>query len=168
MAIQEQLKNDLKASMKAGNKLQVETIRMALAAIKNAQMAQVKQAYDTAVAADPDSEVIVDNTSEIGDAAVLDVLSKEVKRRREAADLYRKASRPELAESEDAEAVILEAYLPRMLSADELRPIVAAKIAEIGATGPHDMNKVMPVLTKELKGKADGRLINQVVRELLK
>lgn len=154
--------------MKARDKPRVDIIRMALAAIKNAQIAQVKQAYDLAAAeASADSEVLVDRTAEISDAAVQDVLSKEVKRRREAADLYRKANRPELAESEDAEAVLLEEYLPKMLSADELRPIVAAKIAEVGATGPADMSKVMPLLTKELKGKADGRVINQVVRELL-
>jgi len=98
---------------------------------------------------------------------MIDIIIKEVKRRRESVDMYRKGNRPELAEKEEKEVVILEAYLPRMLSADELRPQIAAIIAQSGAKGAGDMNKVMPVVMQQFKGRADGRILNQVVRELL-
>ncbi|MBC8161447.1 MAG: GatB/YqeY domain-containing protein [Roseiflexaceae bacterium] len=167
MAIQEQLKTDLKMAMKAGERDRVEVIRMALAAIQNARLAQDKQAYDTAAGASADNDVVIERSGELDDEAVLNTLAKELKRRREAAELYRQAKRDDLAESEEAEAVILEEYLPRLLSAEELRPLISAKIAELGASGPGDISKLMPVLIKELKGKADGRVINQVARELL-
>ena len=168
MAIQEQLQLDLKAAMRAGEKQRVEVIRMALAAIKNAQIAQVKQAYDASAAEGGDAEIELDRSAGLSETAVQDTLTKEVKRRREAALVYRQAQRTDLAESEEAEAAILEAYLPRQMTAEELRPLIAAKIAEVGATGQGDMGKLMPVVMKEFKGKADGRVINQVVRDLLK
>lgn len=168
MAIQEQLQQDLKNAMRAGEKQRVEVIRMAIAAMKNAQIAQVKQAYDASTAqAGADDVIELDRSAGLSDEAALDTLSKEVKRRREAAQVYRQANRPDLAESEEAEAAILETYLPRQMTAEELRPLVAAKISEIGNVGPSDMGKVMPVVMKEFKGKADGRVINQVVREIL-
>ena len=92
---------------------------------------------------------------------------KEVKRRREAAELYRKANREDLAAAEEAEAAILGEYLPRQLTAEELRPLVAAAIAELGGAGPADMGKVMPALMQRFKGQADGRVISQVAREVL-
>nr|PZN27859.1 MAG: hypothetical protein DIU80_11440 [Chloroflexota bacterium] len=101
------------------------------------------------------------------DAAIQDVLAKEVKRRREAAELYRKANREDLAAAEEAEAAILGEYLPRQLTAEELRPLVAAAIAELGGAGPADMGKVMPALMQRFKGQADGRVISQVAREVL-
>ena len=168
MAIQEQLQQDLKSAMRGGEKQRVEVIRMVLAAIKNAQIAQVKQAYDAQAATTEDeSEITVDRTTGLSEDAVLDTLKKEAKRRREAAEIYRNASRPELAEAEEAEAAIIDTYLPRQMSADELRPLVAAKLSELGTVGPSDMGKIMPVLMKEFKPLADGRMINQVVRELL-
>jgi uncharacterized protein len=98
---------------------------------------------------------------------MLDVLTKEVRKRHEAAELYRKGNRNELAEAEMAEATIFEEYLPRMLTADEIRPIVADVIAQLGVSGPAAISKLMPALMQQLKGRADGRVINQVARELL-
>lgn len=167
MALQEQLQNDLKQAMRAGEKRRVEVIRMTLAAIKNAQIAQLKQEYDTAAKGDAQAEVELDRTATLNEAAVIDVLKKEAKRRRESAEIYRGANRLDLAGDEEAEAAILETYLPRQMTADELRPLVAAKIAEIGAIGPGDMGKIMPVLMQAFKGQADGRVINQVAREVL-
>jgi uncharacterized protein len=164
MNIQSQLNEDLKAAMRSGDKLRVEVIRMTNAALKNAQMAAVKQAFDAVGEEGADS---VDNKQALSDQAIQDVVMKEVKRRREAADLFRKGGRMDLVEREEAEAVILEAYLPRMLSAEELRPLISAMLVELGVSGPAAMNKVMPVAMQRLKGQADGRIINQVVRELL-
>lgn len=164
MHIQEQLQQDLKTAMRAGERLRVEVIRMALAALKSAQMSTVKAAFDAVGEAGADT---IDRTQALSETAMQDVIAKEIKRRREAADLYRKGNRPDLAETEDAEATILEGYLPPMMSADEIRPVVAAAIAKLGVSGPAAMGKVMPIVMQELKGRADGRAINQVVRELL-
>jgi uncharacterized protein len=164
MSIQQRLNEDLKAAMRSGDKLRVEVIRMTNAALKNAQMAAVKQAFD---AVGEEGAEGIDNKQALSDQAVQDVVMKEVKRRREAAELFRKGGRMDLVQQEEAEAVILEEYLPRMLSAEELRPLVSAIIEGLGVSGPAAMNKVMPAAMQQLKGQADGRVINQVVRELL-
>lgn len=169
MAILEQLQNDLKAALKSGDRLRVETIRMAIDALKKAQMAQVKAAFDAAGGESADAAALaeIDRHATLTEAAEHEVLTKEVKRRREAAELYRKGGRTDLAEKEEAEAAILQAYLPQQLSEEELRPLVKAIIDEIGAAGPADMGRVMPVLMQRLKGRADGRLISQMARDLL-
>ncbi|KAB8143993.1 glutamyl-tRNA amidotransferase [Chloroflexia bacterium SDU3-3] len=167
MALQEQLQNDLKAAMRSGDKRRVEVIRMAMAAIKNAHIAQLKQAYDASAAAATDESTIELDHTAMSDEAALDVLKKESKRRREAAEVYRSANRADLAEAEEAEGAILDSYLPRQLTADELRPLVAEFIAGLGVASPSEMGKIMPALMKEFKTKADGRVINQVAREVL-
>lgn len=164
MNIQEQLQIDLKAAMRAGERLRVDVIRMTLAALKNAQMQLVKEAYDAAPSEDSAGAQI---EVALSDTAMLDTVTKEVKRRRDAADLYRKGQREDLAAQEEAEAAILEGYLPRQLSADELRPELAAAIAATGAKGIGDMGKVMPVMMQQFKGRAEGRLISQLTREIL-
>lgn len=169
MTIQDQLQQDLKAAMRAGERQRVEVIRMTLAALKNAQIAQVKAAFDAA-GGEQAGEAAQQAAAQVGplsEAAMLETVAKEAKRRREAADAYHKAKREDLATSEEAEAAILDAYLPRQLTPDELRPLVEAVIAGLGAVGPNDMSKVMPALMQALKGKADGRVINQVAREVL-
>lgn len=167
MTIQQQLQDDLKSAMRSGERLRVDVLRMALAAIKNAQIAQVKQAYDAAAPAeDPDAVVAIERR-ELSDEAVLDTLARELKRRREAAEAYRQGKREDLAVQEEREAAVLEGYLPRKLSAEELRPLVAAAVAELGASGPGDLGKVMPVLMQRFKSQADGRVLSQLARELL-
>jgi uncharacterized protein YqeY len=169
MNLQEQLQNDLKTAMRAGDKLRVDVIRMSINAIKNAQMAMVKDAFDAASEASEDASdtVTIDRGQALSDQAMQDVLTKEVRKRRESADLFRKGKREDLAEREDAEALILEEYLPRLMSAEELRPLIAKVIAELGVTSSSGMGKIMPVVMGQFKGRADGRVINQVVREIL-
>jgi uncharacterized protein YqeY len=169
MNLQEQLQNDLKTAMRAGDKLRVDVIRMSINAIKNAQMAMVKDAFDAASEASEDASdtVTIDRGQALSDQAMQDVLNKEVRKRRESADLFRKGKREDLAEREDAEALILEEYLPRLMSADELRPLIAKVIAELGVNSSSGMGKIMPVVMGQFKGRADGRVINQVVREIL-
>lgn len=165
MNIKEQLQQDMKEAMRARDQHRLDVIRMALAALQSAQQTMVKQAFDAASAAGEERHV--DNKQSLSDQAMLDVMSKEVKRRREAADLFRKGGRADRAEAEETEIAILEHYLPRMLTADEIRPLIAAQLSSLGARSIADISKVMPVLIKEFKGRADGRVINQVVRELL-
>lgn len=181
MSIQERLATDLKAAMRGGDKARVEVIRTTRAAIQAAQLEFAKQRYDEAARAieaqypdDVDarnaalSAISADPHVALDDATQEAVITKEIKRRRDAAEIYQKAGRAELAAQEEAEAAILAGYLPKQLSLDELRPAVAEVIAELGLSGPSGMGKLMPVLMERFKGRAEGRLISQVARELLK
>src|SRR5215211_3749801 len=177
MNIEEQLRQDLKTAMRGGEKLRLLVIRGALAALKSAQMAMVESAYDQALAAAPkqigaDGQVItpeikIDHTMPLSETAMQETLAKELKRRRDAIELYQKGGRLDLAEQEQAEAAILETYLPRQMTADELRPQMEAAIRELGASKMADMGKIMPALIQQFKGSADGRLISQLAREIL-
>lgn len=179
MLLQEQLQQDLKTAMKAGDRLRVEVIRGARAALQNARLEADKQRYDAAVR---EIDARVGNDSVAREAALatlkldpvlLDeeaeqaVLAREVKRRREAAQIYEQAGQVERQEREEAEARILESYLPQQLSADELRPQIAAIIAEQRLSGPAALGKLMPQLMEQFKGRAEGRLLSQLARELL-
>ena len=166
MNIQEQLQQDLKAAMRAREQLRVDVIRMTLAALKNAQMVAEKEAYDAAAPAESDADQ-ARITVALSETAMQETVAKEVKRRRDAAELYRKGGREDLASQEDAEGAILETYLPRQLTAEELRPELAEQIAKLGASSIADMGKVMPALMQQFKGRADGRLISQLAREIL-
>jgi uncharacterized protein YqeY len=177
MNIQEQLQQDLKAAMRGGEKFRVEVIRGALAALKNAQIAIVGAEYDKALAAAPKllgedgqpiaPEITIDRNMPLSETAMQETIAKEVKRRRDAADLYHKGAREDLAQQEEAEAAILQAYLPRQLTADELRPQIEAALGELGASSVADMGKAMPALMQRFKGSADGRVISQIAREIL-
>lgn len=177
MNIQEQLQSDLKSAMRAGDRPRVDVIRMALAALQSARLALVEAEYDKALAAAPKvvddrgqtvtPEITIDRNLMLSETAMQETLAKEVKRRHDAAELYRKGGRPELAAQEEAEATILEEYLPRQLSAEELRPMMMEAISALGATSIADMGRVMPALIQQFKGRADGRVINQIAREIL-
>jgi len=95
------------------------------------------------------------------------ILQKMIKQRKESAQIYTEQSRPELAENELAEAAVIEKYLPTQMTDTELEAAVAAIIAQVGATGPQDMGKVMGVASKQLAGKTEGRLISEKVKTLL-
>ncbi|NTU82932.1 MAG: GatB/YqeY domain-containing protein [Chloroflexales bacterium] len=181
MTISERLIDDLKIAMKAGEKARVEAIRSARAALQSAQIEAAKQKYDAearvievAHAGDPAAReaalaaISADSHAPLAPEAQEAVIAKEIKRRYEAAEMYHKGGRAELAAKEEAEVAILQAYLPNMLSVEELRPEVAALIAELGLSGPASMGKLMPVLLERFKGRADGRSLSQVARELLK
>lgn len=112
-------------------------------------------------------QVEIDSRKELDDAGIMDVLLKEAKKRREAIEEGNKAGRSDLAEKEAAELAVIETFLPRQLSLDEVKVIAAEVIAQTGAAGPQDQNKVMGPVMARVKGQADGRLVNQAVRELL-
>ena len=147
MALEQQIQKDIMEAMKAHDESRLNATR----GIK--------------------SEILLEKTSgtehELSDADVLKIIQKLVKQRKESAELYTQGNRPELAEKELAEMKVMEAYLPKALSEDEVRNILKEVVAEVGATSPKDMGKVMGAATKKLAGQADGRLISTIVKELL-
>lgn len=146
MLLRDQLNADLREALRGGDEDRKRTLRLALAAVHNTEIAQ-HHALD--------------------DGGVLEVLRREVKQRRDSIEEFSKAKRQDLVDRETAELEILRAYLPRPLSRDELRRIAAEEIAALGAHGPRDKGKVMRPLLERLGGRADGREVNEVVTELL-
>ncbi|HEY68412.1 MAG: GatB/YqeY domain-containing protein [Chloroflexi bacterium] len=146
MSLKQRLQEDLKEALRARDERRKSVIRMALAAIVNAE---------------------VEHGGELDDAGVIAVLQKQARRRRDTIAELRQADRPELLASEEAELAILEEYLPRLLSREEIIEEARQVITEVGATGMGQMGPVMRQLMSKLKGRADGRVVNQVVRELL-
>lgn len=148
MGLVEQLQADLTAAMKARDTATTSTLRMVMAAVKNARVA-------------PGQE------GEISDEQALDLLSKESKKRREAIEAYQGAGRDELAAKEQAELEVIQRYLPQPLSEEEIAAIVDEAIAATGAGGPSDMGKVMGAVTPKTKGRADGRVVSALVKDRL-
>jgi uncharacterized protein YqeY len=146
MTIKEKLTQDLKTALRTKNDVQKRTIRMAISAIKDAEIAQ---------------------RTELDDAAVTAILQKQVKMRREAIDGAQKAGRDDLIAAGEAELAVLQTYLPAALSPAELETLVAETIAETGATSMREMGKVMQAVLPKLQGRADGKAVSQVVRRLL-
>jgi uncharacterized protein YqeY len=143
MTLKEQLMEDLKEAMRSGDELRRDTIRMARTAIKNSE---------------------INRMAELDDAGVQDVLRKEIKQRRESADEYEKGKRMDLANKERAEAAMLEAYLPKQMSVEEIEAEVREVIAQVGSK---EMSKVMPAAMQRLRGRAEGRVVNQIVTRVL-
>ncbi len=149
MSIKAQLTEDMKQAMKdrENGKLRLATIRMVLANIKNVE---------------------INTKKELSDDEILGVLVKEAKMRQDSLEEFKKAGRMELVAQAEEEIGIIKKYLPEALSDEELRQIVKEVITEVGAAGPKDMGKVMPAVMARTKGRADGKRINAVVRELLR
>lgn len=137
---------DLADAMRNREEIRKSALRMLIAAIKNAEIDQGKP---------------------LGDDAVIAVIQKQVKQRRESILEFEKGNRMDLVERERAEETVLQAYLPEQAGPEEIEAAVRKVIAETGASGPRDIGKVMPVLTRQFAGRADGRAINEVVRRLL-
>uniref|UniRef100_UPI004026A0C1 GatB/YqeY domain-containing protein n=1 Tax=Alloprevotella sp. TaxID=1872471 RepID=UPI004026A0C1 len=148
MDIFEKVSKDIIAAMKAKDKMRLEALR------------NVKKSFIEAKTA-PGANDTLD------DATALKILSKLAKQGRDTAALYTEQGRPDLAEEETAQAAIIEEYLPKALSADELEAEVKAIIAETGASSMKDMGKVMGIASKKLAGRADGKAISVLVKQLL-
>ena len=146
MALKEKLNNDLREALRARDENRKTTIRLALSAVHNAEIAA---------------------GSPLDDAGVTGVLAREAKQRRESIEEFRKGGRQDLVDKEQAELELLIAYLPQQLSRDEIVAEARKVIEQVGASGPRDKGKVMPVIMAQLRGKADGAEVNAVVTELL-
>ncbi len=146
MDLKTQLSESMKAAMKSGDKVRKATLSMALAAIK---------------------QIEVDKRVALDDAAVIALLQKEIKNRREALEEAKKAERADLVEANEAEIKILEAFLPKAMPAEELRALVQAAIAETGASALSDMGKVMKIVMPKVAGRAPNDRISAAVKELL-
>jgi uncharacterized protein YqeY len=146
MNLKQRLQEDLKGALRARDERRKAVIRMALAEIVNAEM---------------------EHDDDLDDMAMAAVLQKQARRRRETIDELQQVDRPELLATEEAELAILEEYLPRLLSREEIAEEARQVIAEAGATEMRQIGSVMGPLMSKLKGRADGRLVNEVVRELL-
>jgi hypothetical protein len=148
MTLFEQVSKDIISAMKAKEKVRLEALR------------NIKKYFIEAKTA-PGANDTLD------DAVALKILAKLAKQGRDTAALYREQGRPDLADEEEQQAVVIESYLPQALSAEELEAEVKAIIAETGAAGPKDMGRVMGVATKKLAGRADGKAISMLVKQLL-
>ena len=146
MSLKTQLTEDMKTAMRAKDQVSLSTIRLINAAIKQFE---------------------VDERTEADDAKVISILTKMVKQRKDSAKIYTEAGRQDLADKENAEIEILNRYLPQMMSAEEIKTVVEAAIAETGASGMADMGKVMGVLKTRLAGKADMGEVNKVLKAVL-
>jgi uncharacterized protein YqeY len=146
MTLKERLQEDMKAAMKAREQLKLSVIRLAKAAIMNQEIAR---------------------GHELDDQEVIEVLAKEMKQRKDSIPEYEKAGRADIVETLKQEMKILEGYLPAQLTEAEVRQIVQETIAEVGATSKKEMGKVMAALMPKTKGRADGKLVNQIVNSLL-
>jgi len=169
MSLKQQLMEDLKRAVREGDELRKATIRMVRAAIANEELARRGQFVEAEEARGRAIETIQvrEEDFELDDSAVLAIIKKEVRMRQDAIEQYRKGGREDLAAREEAELKILQAYLPAMMSREEIEAAARQVIAEVGATGPAQMGAVMRPLMERLRDRADGRLVNQVVRELL-
>ena len=146
MTLKEQLMTDLKSAMRSGDTEKRDTIRLLQAAVKQEE---------------------IDNQVTLDDDGVSAVLQKQAKQRRESIADYEKAGRADLVEEEELQLSIIETYLPQMMSREEIETIARQVIAETDVTDIKGMGQVMGKLMPQVKGKADGRLVNEVVRELL-
>jgi len=145
MTIQERLIDAMKTAMKAQDSLRLSAIRMARTAIKNTE---------------------IEARGPLDDAGVIKVLSTLVKQRRESAEAYRD-TRPELAAKEEQELGILQEFLPAQMGEAELKAIIEAAVLEAGATGPRDMGAVMKLVSPKTTGRADGKLVSDLVKSRL-
>ena len=146
MTLIEKINNDLHEAMRAKDELRKMVLRGLLSSINYTEIAKQKK---------------------LDDSGVLEVISKEIKQRRESIEAYTQGNRPDLAAKEKAEMEILQQYLPAQMSHDEIVALVQQVLQEVGAKGPADKGKVMQKLMPQVKGKADGAEVNSIVTELM-
>ena len=147
MSLKEQLTNDMKEAMKAHEKERLAVIRMVRGAVKQQE---------------------IDGKTELDDEGVIAVLSKEIKMRKDSLEEFQKGGREDLVAKTQAEIDFLMPYMPAQLSEEEIRGLVKAAVEQTGASTAKDMGKVMGALMPKVKGRADGKLVNAIVREFLR
>ncbi len=149
MGLREKLQEDLKSAMKSGDKIRLEVVRMLQTMLRRKEIERKAEGKD------------------LMEEDEIQVIKSEIKKRKEAIELFEKGGRNDLAEKERKELEILNEYLPEQMSEEEIKNFVEKVIQEIGASGPKDLGKVMGAVMKELRGKADGALVQKIVKEKL-
>lgn len=144
--LKQKLTEDLKQALRSKDRVRRSVIQLVMSAVKNAEISR---------------------QADLPDSDILGIIAKDVKQHRESIDAFKLGNRQDLVAQEEAELSILEEYLPRQMTRDEIITEARRVIAEVGAQGPGDKGKVMPRLIPQLKGRADGREINEIVTELL-
>jgi uncharacterized protein YqeY len=149
MGLNEKISEDLKAAMKSGDKIRLETLRMIRAALKEREIE--KRGSGSPMSADDDVSVLI----------------SAAKRRKESIELFQKGGRMDLVEQEGKELAIIQEYLPKQATHEEIQQIIREAIRVAGAVSAADFGKVMPAVMKQLKGRADGKMIQELVKQLL-
>lgn len=149
MTLQEQLVNNMKEAMKSGDSVKVSTIRMLKAAIKNKEIEKGGTSY------------------KLSDKEILEVIATAIKQRKDSIEQFTKGNRQDLADKEKKELEILQLYMPPQMSDEDVKAEVKKAIAETSASSQKDMGKVMKVLMPRIAGRADGAVVNRIVRELI-
>jgi hypothetical protein len=144
--LKQKLNDDLKQAMKSGNTVKRDTLRLLITSVNYSESA--KQAP-------------------LADGDILGLVAREIKRRQESIDAFKQGKRPDLVAKEEAEMAVLQSYLPQQMTRDEVVALVREVIGAVGAKGPGDKGKVMQQLMPKVKGKADGKMTNEIVTELL-
>jgi hypothetical protein len=140
------LNQDLKEALKAKDEVKLRTVRMLLAAIKNFEVEKMGPATDE---------------------EIFQIMSKEIKKRQEAIEMYEKGGRPDLSQAEKQEIEVIQSYMPNQLSEEEIRELARKVISEMNLKSPKDVGTAMKVIMPQVKGRADGKLVNKIVSELL-
>jgi len=161
MSLKETINQDFKDAFRAKNETQLSIMRMLLAAIKNKEVEKRTRLSK--------SEPIekLEELSQLDDQEVIEVVKSEIKKRKDAAGQYKQGGREELAAKEEKEIVVLSVYMPEQMGEEEIKKLVQEAIKKVGATSMQDLGKVMGALMPQVKGKADGNLVNKIVKEEL-
>mgnify|MGYP001082697637 CR=1 FL=1 len=146
MDLKSRLNQDLKEALKAKDEVKLRTVRMLLTAIKNLEVEKMTLATDE---------------------DILQIMSKEIKKRQEAIEMYEKGGRQDLAQAERQEIEVIQSYMPKQLSEEEIKEIAKKVISELNLKGPKDVGVAMKAIMPQVKGRADGKLVNKIVSELL-
>lgn len=146
MDLKAKLNQDLKEALKAKDEAKLRTVRMLLAAIKNFEVEKMGPATDE---------------------EIFQIMSKEIKKRQEAIEMYEKGGRPDLSQAEKQEIEVIQSYMPNQLSEEEIRELARKVISEMNLKSPKDVGTAMKVIMPQVKGRADGKLVNKIVSELL-
>jgi len=166
--LKQKIQSDSTEALKSGEQFRLGVLRMLLAAvITKEKEKRYKISKDPAFAKASAGEESLVKASQLTDEEILDVISSEIKKRKDAIVLYEQGKRPELAEREKKEIEILKKYLPEQLSEEELRKLVAGSIAKVGAKEMKDTGKIMADLIPKVKGKADNSEISKIIKESL-
>jgi hypothetical protein len=159
----QKLNDDLKQSLRDRNEIKTSTLRLLISNIKYAELRK----QDAEFTKNPNLTDIDIKKVTLSDPDILGIIAKEIKQREESIEAFKKGNRQDLVEKESAEMAVLKSYLPQQMTRDEIVAEARQLIAEVGARGPSDKGKVMGKLIAKLKGKADGREINEAVTDLL-